>query len=268
MEFIRKRKRGQNKKVQRTWFSDEDYRIFWRREVYGVAMLPRFMATVRVVVPNFGQDLTMPDTDKPKSFVMWDFVDPAHHVFKTLKAATEACEKHKRLWVKVCTATGIRGVIDIFGKVPGAVPLWVRKDLPRKVYEVLTRPPNLIEDEECIPTECSESSPSDPIVTLPTSFTSSPCSEEPMANIHVSPVLDMVGPTTPTTRPTRLKAAATDEPSPVQPVKAAAKAPKKPAAKPTKKPSPASKRKPVSTKGSSKPAKKPSTSSRKSKSKP
>ena len=40
------KKRGQNAKVQRTWLSEEGYRVHWRREAYGVAMTPAYMACV------------------------------------------------------------------------------------------------------------------------------------------------------------------------------------------------------------------------------
>src|SRR5208282_398564 len=85
MEFVRKKKRGQNAKVQRTWLSEEGYRIYWRKESFGVEMTPAYMACVRVLVPNVGQDwYTTPELErgKPKSAIMWDFVDPAHHLQK------------------------------------------------------------------------------------------------------------------------------------------------------------------------------------------
>jgi len=44
MEFVRKKKRGQNQKVRRTWFSQEGYRIVWRKEVCGVRVPARFQA--------------------------------------------------------------------------------------------------------------------------------------------------------------------------------------------------------------------------------
>ncbi len=51
MEFVRKKKRGQNQTVRRTWFSEEGYRIIWRKEVYGVHVPARSQACVRTLVP-------------------------------------------------------------------------------------------------------------------------------------------------------------------------------------------------------------------------
>ena len=65
MEFVRKKKRGQDKKVRRTWFSEEGYRIVWRKEVYGVRVPARFQACVRTLVPYSDGEL------RP----MWDFVN-------------------------------------------------------------------------------------------------------------------------------------------------------------------------------------------------
>src|SRR3989304_1351480 len=49
MELVRKKKRGQSQKVRRTWFSDEGYRIIWRKEVYGVRVPARYQACVRTL---------------------------------------------------------------------------------------------------------------------------------------------------------------------------------------------------------------------------
>src|SRR5271157_6459222 len=211
MEFIRKKKRGQNAKVQRMWRSDDNYRIVWRKEAYGVEMTPAYMACVRVVVPNVGQDWhTTPELerDKPKSAVMWDFVDPARRLQKKLKTAQEACEKHKRLWTKACDATGIRGIVELFGKVPSAIPLWVKSKLPKKVLEVLTRPPHLSyndeDEEECQePTlpDGSEPSRPDPIEISPTLFQNT--STSPSDSGPASPVVDEDGTTTRKTRRVR-----------------------------------------------------------------
>ena len=105
MEFVRKKKRGQSQKVRRTWFSDEGYRIVWRKEVYGVCVPARFQACVRTLVPYSDGEL------RP----MWDFVNHKRRLIKTLKAAEEECEKHKRLWTKACEATGIRALKELFG---------------------------------------------------------------------------------------------------------------------------------------------------------
>ena len=141
MEFVRKKKRGQNQKVRRTWFSEDGYRIVWRKEVYGVRVPARFQATVRVLVPYSDGQL------RP----MWDFVNRNRRLTKTLKAAEEECEKHKRLWTRACEATGIRALKELFGgKLPLGLPLWARKKLDRRLYAILidNRPMKHRSDEE------------------------------------------------------------------------------------------------------------------------
>jgi len=141
MKFVRKKKRGQNQKVRRTWFSEEGYRIVWRKEVYGVRVPARFQATVRVLVPYSDGQLRQ----------MWDFVNRNRRLTKTLKAAEEECEKHNRLWTRVCEATGIRALKELFGgKLPLGLPVWARKKLDRRLYAILidNRPMKHRNDEE------------------------------------------------------------------------------------------------------------------------
>lgn len=137
MQFRRKRLRGQNQKVRRTWLSEDGYRIVWRKEVYGVQVPARFQACVRTILPNGWQ--------------MWDFVNHDRRLMKTAKAAQEECEKHKRLWTKVCEATGIRQLRELFGgKLPLGVPLGVTKKINRKLCAVLMddRPAKCRDDED------------------------------------------------------------------------------------------------------------------------
>ena len=119
MNFRRKRIRGQNQRNRRTWLSG-DYRIVWRREICGVRVPARFQATVRTILPN-GE--------------IWDFV--GRRLFKTLSAAQEACLKHQQLWTKAAEATGIRGLRELFGKVPLGFPAWAKSKLNRRVYDLL-----------------------------------------------------------------------------------------------------------------------------------
>ena len=120
MNFHRKRIKGQNRKVRRTWLSDEGYRIIWRNDVYGVQVPARFQATVRTILSN-GQ--------------MWDFV--GRRLFKTMTAAQEACDKHHATWTKAAAASGVRQLQELFGKVPLGFPTWVKSKLNRKVYGLL-----------------------------------------------------------------------------------------------------------------------------------
>ena len=83
MDFTRKRIKGQSQKHHKLWLSKEQYRIIWRDMCCEIEVLPRYQATVRVVLPN--------------GIEMWDFVS-SRRLFKTMNAAKDACEKHYRLW--------------------------------------------------------------------------------------------------------------------------------------------------------------------------
>jgi hypothetical protein len=254
MEFIRKKKRGQSQKARRTWFSEEGYRITWRKEVYGVRVPARFQACVRVLVPYSDGQL------RP----MWDFVNRNRRLIKTLKAAKEECEKHKRLWMKACEATGVRALKELFGgKLPLGLPLWARKKLDRRLYAILidSRPLKYRDDEEV--ESCTESlspasdasGPGGPIKTSDSSASPTEAASETLA--PASSAKDKEPSTTRKTRRAPSKAANTGEPSAVPPAEAAAKRRKKRAAK----------RKPITTDSSASDAK-PSRGPRKRKSMP
>ena len=85
MDFVRRRKRGQDKKVRRTWFSEEGYRIVWRKEVHGVRVPARFQACVRILIPYSDGELRQ----------MWDFVNRHRRLIKTLKAARKSARRHQ-----------------------------------------------------------------------------------------------------------------------------------------------------------------------------
>ncbi len=167
MKFVRKRKRGQDKKVRRTWFSEEGYRIVWRKEVHGVCVPARFQACVRTLIPYSGGELRQ----------MWDFANHKRRLIKTLAAAQEECEKHKSLWERACEAGGVRALRELFGgKLPTGLPLWARKKMDRRLYAILTdnRPMKYRDDEE--DESCTESSqpasdapgPGGPFSSMPT----------------------------------------------------------------------------------------------------
>ena len=148
MNFNRKKIRGQNQKVRRTWMSG-DYRIVWRKECFGIQVPARFQATVRIVLPNGSE--------------MWDFA--GRRLFKTLSAAKEACEKHQRLWAQAAEATGVRKLEELFGKIPFGYPIWVKSKLNRNVYGLLMdtntrkrKDVELCDSHQCDPTRTSEPS--------------------------------------------------------------------------------------------------------------
>jgi hypothetical protein len=230
MKFVRKKKRGQSQKVRRTWFSEEGYRIIWRKEVYGVRVPARFQACVRVLVPYSDGQL------RP----MWDFVNRNRRLIKTLKAAEEECERHKRLWERACEATGIRGLKELFGgKLPLGLPLWARKKVDRRLYAILldNRPLKQRHDEEdescteSLPQSSDASGPGGPIKTSDSSALPTEVPSE--IPIPASPAEGKERSATPRTRRARSKATSTDEPSAAPPAEATAKGRKKSAAKPT-----------------------------------
>ncbi len=242
MEFRRKKKRGQSQKARRTWFSDEGYRITWCKEVCGVRVPARFQACVRVLVPYSDGQL------RP----MWDFVNRNRCLMKTLKAAEDECEKHKRLWERACEARGIRALKELFGgKLPLGLPLWVRKKLDRRLYAILidnrpmTKHRDDEEDESCtesLPQSSDAPGPGGPIKTTDSSVLPT----EALSAIR-TPTLPAEGKepsTTRTTRRARSKATNTVEPSAARSAEAAAKGRDKPAARRSK---PTSRRKPSMT---------------------
>jgi len=242
MQFVRKKQRGQNQKARRTWLSEEGYRIAWRKEIYGVRVPARFQATVRTIIPNYGGV-------EGESFEMWDFTDLAHRLFKTRGKAEESCERHRRLWSKACEATGIRQLVEIFGKLPSGYPAWVRKKLSRKVYELLTRSrlaKHQEEDETCSESLPDASGPSGHIRTSDISaLPTEPVSETPTL---ASPAEDKGRSMTQTTRRAPAKATSTEESLTVPLAEAMAKGRSKPAAKPIVRQSkPTAKRKPSTT---------------------
>jgi len=252
MEFVRKKKRGQNQKVRRTWFSQEGYRIVWRSEVYGVRVPARFQACVRTIISNYGGV-------ESESFEMWDFTDPARRLFKTRGKDEESCERHHRLWSKACEATGVRQMTEIFGRLPNGYPTWVRKKLKRNVYELLTRPRTANrqdEDETC-------SSPPD----QPEACDSTPtCSAgPPSATGPASPAADKAGTTTLQTGHVRSKATDSSDNSPTDAAKALEKGRKRRSSKRTAKRSKTTARGKRNTNDSSTCVKKRSTNPRRKK---
>ena len=266
MEFVRKKKRGQNHKVRRTWFSEEGYRIVWRKEVHGVRVPARFQACVRVLVPYSDGEL------RP----MWDFVNHKRRLIKTMQAAQEECEKHKQLWMKVCGVTGIRALRDLFdGKLPSGLPLWARKKMDRRLYAILTdnRPSVKYrddeEDESCTESSQPASDASGPGGPIKTSDSSASPTEALLETATLaSPAESKAESTIRRAHRARSKDTATSDASNAPPASEAAKARKKPAARRTGKRSGHSARKSRNMTGSSASAKPRSHGSRKTKSLP
>jgi len=258
MQFVRKKQRGQNQKVRRTWLSEEGYRIVWRKEVHGVRVPARFQVTVRTIIPNYGGV-------EGESFEMWDFTDLAHRLFKTRGKVEESCERHRRSWSKACEATRIRGLLDIFGKLPNSFPAWVRKKLDCKVYELLTRPrlrKHQEEDETCSESLPDASGPSGHIGT--SDISALPTEPESETRTLASPAEGKGRSMTRTTRRAPSKATSIDDSSTAPPAEAMAKGRNKPAAKHTARQSkPSAKRRPSTTTSSTSAGKRSANSQKK-----
>jgi len=86
LNFVRKKKRGMNQKVERYWFSDcGQYRIYWIKEAFGVAVQPHYQACV----------LCLQSIDLPVR--QWDFAG-RRGPYKTMGASVQACEQHQKNW--------------------------------------------------------------------------------------------------------------------------------------------------------------------------
>lgn len=246
MQFVRKKKRGVNQKVARVWYSEEGYRIYWRREVCGARVPGRYQACVRSVLPNYGGT-------EGNAVLIWDFLSRPK-LYKTLKAAEDDCEKHRRRWEKACSATGVRVLLDIFeGQLPVAIPIWVKKAMDRRALAVLMalRTRKYMDEDEC------DENPSDLTATSDSSSGNTEPAKEssiPVSTVEVKAPTPCISPG--------------ESSAPAPTVMVPAKAPKKRASKDTAKSSKRTVRKNANTKRSSNSTSKPSAGSRAKKSKP
>ena len=115
-------------KLRKDWISKTKYRITWRRSVFGVQVPPGFQATVFCCVPGNFEGGKM-DT--------WGFIEPRRRLFKTMKKALEACEKHYKNWEKAIQCPTMRGIKAIFGRKPIGIPKWAYSKLDRGILAVL-----------------------------------------------------------------------------------------------------------------------------------
>ena len=132
LEFKRTNRFNKDKlsvKLRKDWISKPTrYRITWRRMVFGVSVPPGFQATVFCCVPgNFEGGKTD----------MWAFVEPRRKLFKTMKKAVEACEKHYKNWEKALQCPTMRGLKAIFGRKPTDIPKWAYNKLDHGILTVL-----------------------------------------------------------------------------------------------------------------------------------
>jgi len=83
MPFIRKKKRGMDRRTMKVWFSEcNNYKIVWTNECRGVSVAPHFHAMVREYA---GEDK------------IWNFAG-RRGPYRKLNAAIAACEYHQKVW--------------------------------------------------------------------------------------------------------------------------------------------------------------------------
>jgi hypothetical protein len=114
-------------KVLKDWISTKPqrYHIRWRKQVFGVQVLPGYQATFLCYTPGNGSG----------KVEMWAFVD--RPLYRTLKKAQDACNKHYLQWEKALLCTSMRGIKGIFGKKPHEMPRWIYGYINRQLMETL-----------------------------------------------------------------------------------------------------------------------------------
>ena len=95
MNFTRKRIRGQDGRLKRTWMDDSgNYRVTWAREIHGIRMESPVVHAC--VLTPWG----------------WGFAG-RRGLYKTVKSAKEACEFNKGLWDKFLLIEGRTKVTQV-----------------------------------------------------------------------------------------------------------------------------------------------------------
>lgn len=233
MEFKRRRIRGQDRRKQKTWMDERKcYRIYWRREAWGVSLHPCFYAFVRCI----GDGIEF-----------WEFAG-ARHPYKTIKAAHEACKANEKIWSAVIALNdekhftlklkdlqrqAVAGHGPLAHSMLASLPKWVAGHVRPQILSLICSSP---QDR----TETSKTSPPNINITG--------LEESGLA----SPAVQRDASTTQTTRPTQLKDTDTAEPSTVPSARAAVRGRRKNAKQSTEKPLKISRRGRRLTKHSSK----------------
>ena len=114
-------------KVVKDWISTKPqrYHIRWRKQVFGVQVLPGYQATFLCYIPGNGSG----------KVEIWTFVD--RPLYRTLKKAQDACNKQYLQWEKALLCTSMRGIKGIFGKKPHEMPRWIYGHINRQLMEAL-----------------------------------------------------------------------------------------------------------------------------------
>lgn len=133
MNFKRKQRiKGRTAKTYKEWYSDCDqYRISWRSEVFDVTVTPGYHACVR-------------------SGGGWGFAR-RRGLYRTLKAAKDACEMNWKLWNKFLSIEGRAKVTQVRNLIARAMigqgnqaysgmsdlPVWVEKKANPRLLEII-----------------------------------------------------------------------------------------------------------------------------------
>lgn len=116
-------------KRRKVWISQKpyQYKIVWRREVFGVTVPGRFQVLVYTVR---GGNFPEGQCD------CWTFVD--RPLYKTMRKALEACARHQRTWEKAIQCPSMRALKNLFGgRKPYDIPRWAFGRLDRKILTTL-----------------------------------------------------------------------------------------------------------------------------------
>ena len=151
MNFTQKKRiKGKSIKTYREWWSDcGEYRITWRKEVFGVEVDPGYFACVRCVVTHRDQT------------EYWGF---AHRrgLNRTLKAAMKSCEDGQRVWKQFLRITG-RAKVTQFRRLQAGtmvgkgknrysalvdIPMWVVEEADMRLLNILSPEGRLKETDE------------------------------------------------------------------------------------------------------------------------
>ena len=137
MNFTRKQRiKGKPAKHYKEWYDEtKQYRVSWRDEAFGVAVLPGFYACVRCSV---------------NGSVYWGFVG-RRGLYRTVLAAMDACDRNREIWNKFLAIEGKAKVKQlkelqehaIFGSgkssysMMAELPVWMVSKAPVRLMEIL-----------------------------------------------------------------------------------------------------------------------------------
>lgn len=139
MKFTQKKRiKGKTAKTYKEWYSDcDEYRITWRKEIFGVEVDPGYYACVRCVVSH-----RLP-------IEYWGFAY-RRGLNRTFKAAMKSCEDNQKVWKRFLNITGRAKVTQfrrlvadtVIGKNKHSalvdIPLWVIQEADLRLLNILS----------------------------------------------------------------------------------------------------------------------------------